>query len=95
MKLIHNTGTDRVIDLIRPHLQPSSQLDCVTPTLSLYAFSELLKSLWGLEKVKLVLPLGEEDLDFSDQSPNVACGCNLLGENQGEAPKFLSNDIPT
>ena len=31
MKLIHNTGTDRVIDLIRQHLKRGSQLGCVTP----------------------------------------------------------------
>lgn len=64
MKIIHNTGTDRVIDLIRPHLQPDNELDCVTPTFSLFAFSELLESLWGLEKVKLVLPPTEENLEF-------------------------------
>ena len=26
MKLINNSGTDRVIDLVRPHLQPGNQL---------------------------------------------------------------------
>jgi hypothetical protein len=45
MKLIHNTGTDRVIDLIRQHLKRGSQLGCVTPTFSLFAYAELIESL--------------------------------------------------
>lgn len=39
MKLIHNTGADRVIDLMRPHLKRGNQLGCVTPSFSLYALS--------------------------------------------------------
>lgn len=29
MKLINNSVTDRDIDLIRPHLKPARQLDCI------------------------------------------------------------------
>ena len=29
MKLIHNSGKDRVIDLIRPHFKFGNQLGCV------------------------------------------------------------------
>jgi SNF2 family DNA or RNA helicase len=64
MKLIHNTGTDRVIDVIGPYLQPNSQLGCVTPTFSLFAFADLLGPLWELEKVQLVLPSSEGNLEF-------------------------------
>lgn len=64
MRLIHNTGTDRVIDLVRPGLLEKSQLNCVTPTFSLFAFAELLEPLWDLEKVQLVLPSEDHDLDF-------------------------------
>lgn len=48
MKLIHNTGADRVIDLMRPHLKRGNQLGCVTPSFSLYAFAELRDALSGL-----------------------------------------------
>ena len=64
MKLIHNTGTDRVIDLIRRHLKRGSQLGCVTPTFSLFAFAELIESLSTLEKVQLILPTDDGALEF-------------------------------
>ncbi len=37
MKLVRNTGNDRVIDLIRASLSPGSHLDAATPALSLFA----------------------------------------------------------
>jgi hypothetical protein len=64
MKLIHNTGTDRAIDLIRPHLKRGSQLGCLTPAFSLFAFAELHDALSGLEKVQLVLPPDDGTLEF-------------------------------
>lgn len=64
MKLIHNSGSDRVIDLIRPHLKPGHQLGCVTPSFSLFAFAELREALVNLEKVQLILPPADEQLDF-------------------------------
>lgn len=62
MKLIQNTGSDRVIDLIRPHLKPGCQLGCVSPTLSLYAFAELRQTLAVLERVQLILPPDDDSL---------------------------------
>jgi len=50
MKLVRNTGTDRIIDLIRPHIKPGSQLDMVTPYFSLFAFAEILDGLFTLPK---------------------------------------------
>ena len=41
MKLINNSGADRVIDLIQPQLLPAHRLDCVTPLFSLFAFGRL------------------------------------------------------
>jgi len=64
VKLIHNSGSDRVIDLIRPHLKPGHQLGCVTPSFSLFAFAELREALVNLEKVQLILPPADEQLDF-------------------------------
>lgn len=63
MKLIHNTGTDRVIDLVRP-LKRDSQLGCVTPSLSLFAFAELRESLATLKNVQLILPPDDGGLEF-------------------------------
>lgn len=64
MKLIQNSGADRVIDLVRPHLTPGSQLGCVTPSFSLFAFAELRDSLAKLERVQLILPPADDALEF-------------------------------
>src|SRR5690554_1407563 len=62
MKLIPNTGTQRVIDLMRPHLKRGNRLDCVSPSLSLYAFAEVREALSFLERVQLIVPLDNETL---------------------------------
>ena len=64
MKLVPNSGADRVIDLVRPHLKPGSQLSCVTPLFSLFAYAELRDALAKLERVQLILPPAEEALEF-------------------------------
>jgi len=64
MRLIHNTGADRVIDLIRPHLKLGSQVGCVTPSFSLFAFSELRDALTQLSCFELVLPAEGESLQW-------------------------------
>lgn len=64
MKLIHNTGADRVIDLIRPHLKQGNQLGCVTPSFSLYAFAAMREALAVLDRVQLILPLDDAALEF-------------------------------
>jgi len=62
MRILHNTGTDRVLDIIRPYLGPGAQADVVTPTLSLFAFAELIGDLAKLGAVRLVLPSDADDL---------------------------------
>lgn len=42
MKLVSNAGTDPVLDLVRPWLKADKGLDMVSPTLSLFAFAEVL-----------------------------------------------------
>jgi SNF2 family DNA or RNA helicase len=66
MKIVTNTGTDRVIDLICTHLKRGNQLDVVTPRFSLLAFAEMLEALSGLEKAQLLLPPEEANLAFLD-----------------------------
>jgi hypothetical protein len=45
MKLVSNTGRERVIDLIRQRLKPGQQLDMATPALSGAPNSLLLQQL--------------------------------------------------
>jgi hypothetical protein len=62
MKLVRNTGKDRVVDLIRPSLGAGRRLDVVTPSLSLFAFGELLPQLAALGHCRFVLPPDNSDL---------------------------------
>lgn len=64
MKLLRNTGTDRVIDAIRPLLGDGHQLDIVSPTLSLFAFSEIMRELAKLSRARLLLPGNGTDLEL-------------------------------
>jgi len=64
MKLIPNSGADRVIDLMRPHLRTGTQLGCITTSFSLFAYAELRDALAKLEGVQLILPPGDDALDF-------------------------------
>ncbi len=64
MKIIRNTGTERVIDLIRPWLTPGNQLDVVTMSLSLFAFSEVSQELSKLANTRLVLPPEGAELEL-------------------------------
>ncbi|MGU2238272.1 hypothetical protein ACSESK_16950 [Pseudomonas aeruginosa] len=64
MKLIQNTGTQRVIDLMRPHLKHGNRLDCVTPSFSLYAFAEIREALSALDRVQLIVPPDNEALEL-------------------------------
>lgn len=56
MRLIKNSGNDRVIDELRHCLQPKSSLDIASPEFSLFAFAELQELLAGTSKVRLALP---------------------------------------
>ena len=56
MKIVRNTGTDRVVDLLRPRLTAGRQLDIVTPSLSVFAFSELQNEVAALARCRLLLP---------------------------------------
>ena len=62
MKLLRNTGADRVIDVVGPGLGPGNQLDVVSPTLSLFAFAEVIGELPKLSKARLLLPANGSEL---------------------------------
>lgn len=60
MRLINNTGNDRVIDELRKALLPGSSLELASPAFSLFAFAELKDAIEKLDGCKLVLPLMDE-----------------------------------
>src|ERR1035437_8992307 len=61
MKLIKNTGSDRVIDELRQTLAPPSSLDLASPVFSLFAFAELRDLLEKLDARRVVLPATNGD----------------------------------
>jgi hypothetical protein len=56
MKLVKNTGTDRVIDELRRSLAPPSFLDLASSEFSLFAYAELRELLDKLDACRIVLP---------------------------------------
>ncbi len=58
VKLVRNTGAERVVDLIRPLLVEGVRLDAVTPALSVFAASVLLSGHRRPGPCRLVLPGG-------------------------------------
>ena len=62
MKLIRNSGTDRVIDIIRSGVEEGCCLDIASSSLSLFAFSELLAEFSTLTRVRIILPPIAADL---------------------------------
>src|SRR5258708_29246662 len=63
MKIVRNTGTERVIDLIRPWVKPDGQVDVVSASLSLFAFAEVSQGASAVPATRLLLPR-EGDLAF-------------------------------
>jgi SNF2 family DNA or RNA helicase len=61
MKLIRNTGNDRVIDELRQALTPPSTLELASPAFSLFAFAEMRDLLEKLETCRILLPKTKED----------------------------------
>src|SRR5450759_4705969 len=59
MKLIKNSGSDRVIDELRQTLAPPSSLDLASPAFSLFAFAELRDLLEKLDACRVVIPAAD------------------------------------
>jgi hypothetical protein len=64
VKLIRNTGADRVIDLLRPQLTAGHHLDVITPTVSLFAFSGIRREMSALVGCRLLLPSASAELSL-------------------------------
>ena len=56
MRLLKNSGNDRVIDELRNGLEPGASLDIASPSFSLFAFAELRTLLDKLSHCRLVVP---------------------------------------
>jgi hypothetical protein len=65
MKLIKNTGNDRVVDELRHSLTPPCSLDIASPGFSLFAFAELRDLLEKLDSCRMVLGLNGQDLGLT------------------------------
>jgi len=73
MKLVKNTGTDRVIDELRRSLLPPSSLDLASSEFSLFAYAELRELLDKLDACRIVLPnAGGEDLGLTGSNADRA-----------------------
>jgi SNF2 family DNA or RNA helicase len=75
MKLLKNSGTNRVIDTLRQTLQSGASLDIASPSLSLFAFFELRDLLNQTANSRLIVPF------------NVDGGLNLLGSTADRAAR--------
>ena len=62
MKLVRNTGTDRVVDVVSTELGTSQSLDIVTPHLSLFGFAALREALARITGTRMILPPVGSDL---------------------------------
>ena len=79
MRIIANTGTDRVVDLIQPWLRPDHQMDLASESFSLHAFGELAEKLLRMAKVRLVLPPNEAELSLFGSDADRAARNRLQG----------------
>ena len=79
MRIVSNTGSDRVVDLIQPWLRPGHQMDLASEGLSLHAFGELAEGLSRMESVRLVLPPNDEELDLLGSEADRAARNRLQG----------------
>ena len=72
MKLIRNSGSERVIDLINPHLGLGHQLDFITPTLFITCLEQLRSSLVNLDRIQLILPSDGGSLELLGSDSDLA-----------------------
>ena len=61
MKLVRNSGNDRVVDELRHCITVDSRLDIASPDLSLFAFAEVKELLLKLSRCRIVVPVNQTD----------------------------------
>jgi len=62
MKLVTNSGAQRLIDLVKLWLEPGKRADLVSSCLSLFAYSEVMAEVSKLDRVQMLLPPTSSDL---------------------------------
>ena len=72
MRLIKNTGGDRVVDEVRRTLTPPSSFNIASPVFSLFAFSELREFLERLDSCWIVLANNGESLGLTGTDADLA-----------------------
>jgi len=64
MKVLRNTGQERVIDVLRAHLPECGYLDLATARFSLFAFQALRPELKKISSTRLIVPAGLSPADL-------------------------------
>ena len=68
MKLVPNTGNDRVIDLISTELATSQSLDIVTPQVSIFGFAALREALARIASTRMIFPRASDLMLLGDEA---------------------------
>jgi hypothetical protein len=89
MKFVSNAGTDRVLDLVRPWLKADNGLDMVSPTLSLFAFAEVLGDAAKLANARVVLPAGQ--VEGNDELGLLGSAKDRAARNKLQGPWLARN----
>ena len=79
MRIVANTGTDRVVDILRPWLRDGNRVDLASGTLSIFAFGELAGGLAHLAGARLVVPPDGTGLDLLGGAADRAARNRLQG----------------
>ncbi len=58
MRLVRNSGSDSVADIVRPHMGDGMSIDAVSQALSIFGFGELIESMNRGPACRLVIPAG-------------------------------------
>ncbi len=94
MRIVSNTGTDRVIDLIQPWLRPGHQIDLASEALSLHAFGALAEKLTHVAKARFILPPDGEELDLFGTDADRAVRNQLRGRWLAKrCAEWISNTV--
>jgi len=73
MKLVRNTGNDRVVNLVSNELTTSHSLDVVTQHLSIFGFAALRETLTRSARTRMILPpVGSDLLLLGDDADRAA-----------------------
>ena len=79
MRIVSNSGTDRVVDIVRPRLCAGHRVDFASRRLSLFAYGELAGDLARLASARLVLPPDDAELELLGSDADRAARNRLSG----------------